>query len=34
MGLPDGSAFSMWRTLIRFIVPAAVAIIFVVSMVG
>lgn len=34
MGLPDGLAFKTWRVLIRFVVPAAVAIIFVVSMTG
>ena len=34
MGLPEGWAFSTWRTLIRFVVPAAVAIIFAVSMAG
>jgi len=34
MGLPDGLAYRSWRILIRFIVPAAVAIIFAVSIRG
>jgi len=34
MGLPNGLAFKTWRVLIRFIVPTAVAVIFVVSMTG
>lgn len=34
MGLPDGPAFKIWRVLIRFVVPVAVAIIFVVSIAG
>jgi NSS family neurotransmitter:Na+ symporter len=34
MGLPDALAFKMWRILIRFIVPAAVAIIFAVGITG
>jgi len=34
MGLPDGPAYKVWRILIRFIVPIAVAIIFVVSVSG
>jgi NSS family neurotransmitter:Na+ symporter len=34
MGLPDGLAYKFWRILIRFIVPIAVAIIFVVSITG
>ena len=31
MGLPDGLAYAIWRVLIRFVVPIAVAIIFIVS---
>jgi NSS family neurotransmitter:Na+ symporter len=34
MGLPDGLAFNMWRFLIRFVVPSAVAIIFAASITG
>lgn len=34
MGLPEGMAFTIWRLLIRFVVPAAVAVIFAVSMAG
>ncbi len=34
MGLPDGLAYKTWRILIRFIVPVAVVIIFVVSITG
>jgi NSS family neurotransmitter:Na+ symporter len=34
MGLPDGMAFTTWRILIRFVVPIAVAVIFVVSITG
>ena len=34
IGLPDGSIFRIWRILIRFVVPLAVAAIFVVSISG
>lgn len=34
IGLPDGPGFRIWRVLIRFIVPLAVATIFVVSLSG
>ena len=34
MGLPDGPAFKTWRFLIRFVVPFAVAVIFIGGIVG
>lgn len=34
MGLPDGTGYKTWRVLIRFVVPIAVAVIFVVSITG
>ena len=34
MGLPDGPAFTVWRVLIRFVVPIAVAVIFVAGLAG
>ena len=34
MGLPDGMAYRVWRILIRFIVPVAVAFIFIGSITG
>jgi NSS family neurotransmitter:Na+ symporter len=34
MGLPDGPAYKVWRFLIRFVVPIALAIIFAVSING
>lgn len=34
MGLPNGMAFKSWRLLIRFVVPVAVAVVFVISISG
>ena len=34
MGMNEGFAFSTWRILIRFIVPVAVAVIFIGSITG
>lgn len=34
MGLPDGPGFRLWLILIRFIVPVALAVIFIVSITG
>ena len=34
VGLPDGPGYRTWRVLIRYVVPVAVAIIFVGGLVG
>jgi NSS family neurotransmitter:Na+ symporter len=34
LGLPDGAGFQLWRLLIRFVVPLAVAAIFIGGIIG